>query len=248
MDTVELEVQSRSKGVKVGDLRAKNLIPAEYYGKGVENKSLQMDYQSFRRVFRTAGGNTIITLKVDGKDELNVLAHQVQLDPITDSIRHVDFSNVRMGEAIQTKTPLEFIGVAPAVKELSGTLMTNLTEVEIKCLPRDLIRNIEVSIEGLAEFSDYIRVKDLIVPDTIEILNDPEAVVANVIAPREEEEEPVVEEGVEGEEGEEGVEGEEGAEGEGEGAEGEKKAEGEGGGGEKKEEGGEKAKGREKKE
>jgi large subunit ribosomal protein L25 len=235
MDNVELEVQSRNKELKVSDLRSQNLIPAEYYGRGVENKSIQMDYQTFRRVYRTAGGNTIITLKVDGKEEINVLAHEVQLDPITDAYVHVDFANVRMGEALQTKVSLEFIGIAPAVKELAGVLTTATTEVEIKCLPKDLIHGIEVNIEGLTEFTDYIRVKDLIVPDTIEILNDPEDVVANVSAPREEvEEEPVPAEGVEGEEGEEGVEGEEGEGGEkSEGGE-EKKEGGGDEGGEKK--------------
>lgn len=230
MDTVELEVQPRNRDMKASDLRAQNLIPAEYYGRGVENKTLQMDYQSFRRIYRTAGGNTIITLKINGKEEISVLAHDVQYDPITDSIVHVDFANVRMGEVLQTQVPLEFVGIAPAVKELSGTLTTNTTEVEVKCLPKDLIRSIEVSIESLVDFQSYVRVKDLIVPDTIEILNDPEEVVAAVVAPREEvEEEPVVAEGEEGVEGEEGAEG--GEEGGEEGAEGgeEKK---EGGGGE----------------
>ena len=110
MDTVELEVQTRDKSLKVKDLRLKNLIPAEYYGRGVENKSLQMDYQTFRRVFNKAGTNTLVALKIDGKEEATVLVHDVSMHPVTDEYTHIDFANVRMGEAITTKVPLEFTG------------------------------------------------------------------------------------------------------------------------------------------
>lgn len=229
MDTVELEVQTRDTSMKVKDLRAQSLIPAEYYGRGVENKSIQMDYQTFRRVFNKAGSNTLITLKINGKDELTVLVHDFTMHPVTDEYTHVDFVNVRMGEAITTKVPLEFIGTAPAVKELAGIFTSHMNEVEVKCLPKDLIHSIEVPVESLVDFHTSIRVSDLKVPDTIEILHEMEDSVASVAAPQEEEEEEPVP--AEGEEGEEGVEGEEGEEG------GDEKKEGEEGGdeGEKKE-------------
>jgi len=221
MDTINLEVQKRDKTLKVKDLLKENLIPLEYYGKGVENQSYQVDYQTFRRVFKEAAGNTIISLKAEGsKDEMNVLVHQVDYNPITDNIVHVDFINVRMGEVITTRVPLTFVGVAPAVKELAGTFVSYLNEIEVKCLPKDLIHGIEVNIELLTDFHINLRVSDLTVPDTIEILNGLDDVVAAVTAPRDEEE-VVAEEGVEGAEGE-GAEGEEGSEGE----EGDKKEEG----------------------
>lgn len=222
MDTVTLDVKTRDPDIKASRLRRQKLIPIEYYGKGVENKSLQADYQSFRKVYRATGSNTIINFKIDGKENLNVLVQEVSRDPVTDFISHVDVINVRMGEKLQTKIPLKFVGTAPAVKELGGILMTNINEIDVKCLPKDLIRGIEVNIDSLVDYNSYIRIKDLVLPDTITVLNEPEDVVATVVAPREEEEEEVAEEiveGAEGEavEGEEGaVEGEEGKEGEGE--------------------------------
>lgn len=198
METITLEVKSRDPKIKNAQLRAVSQIPAEYYGKGVSNKSLQMDYQTFRRIYKVAGKNTIITLKVDGNDEFNVLVHDIQLDPITDKVTHVDFFNVKMDEKIHTKVSLEFSGQAPAVKEFGGILMTNLTEVEIKCLPKDLIHKIEVSINSLVDFRSFVRVKDLVVPETITILNNPEDVVATVVAPKQEEEAPKPVEAVEG--------------------------------------------------
>lgn len=219
MEILSLDVQSRNKSQKAKDLLRSNLIPLEYYGRGVGNKSLQVDYQTFRKLFRVAGSNTVIELNVDGKEKINVLVHEIQQDPVTDTITHVDFINVKMDQELHTKIPLEFTGDAPAVRELAGILTHHLNEVEVKCLPKYLVHNIAVSIAPLIDFSVFVRVKDLIVPDGITILNNPEEIVANVVPPRLEEEPIVAAEGEavtteEGEVKEEGAEGEEKSEGE----------------------------------
>ncbi len=213
MDIMALEVQLRDKNHRAKDLLNQNLIPMEYYGSGVENKSLQVDYQTFRRLFRVAGTNTVIELNVDGKEKINVLVHDMQRDPVTSNIKHVDLINVRMDQEIHTKIPVELTGTAPAVKEQGGILMHHLNEVEIKCLPKDLVHSFLVSVESLVDFHSYVRVKDLEVPEGITILNGEEDLVATVVAPREEEAE-IVEEAAEAG-GEGGAEA--GAEGEGEG-------------------------------
>lgn len=192
MDTMNLDVQSRTQGVRAKDLLANDVIPAVYYGNGVENQNLQVDYQTFRRLFRAAGTNTIIDLNIDGDKKAKVLVHEIAKHPVTDKITHIDFINVRMDQEIHTNIPIELTGTAPAVKELGGVLMNNLTELEIKCLPKDLIHNIQVSVESLNEFHISIRVKDLQLPPGLTVMNNPEDVVATVIAPRVEEEAPVV--------------------------------------------------------
>jgi len=194
MDSVNLDVQTRDKSVRAKYLLADGLIPAEYYGHGIENKSLQMDYQAFRRAFRSAGANTIISLTVDDKDELNVLVHDVVYHPVTDKVQHVDFINVKMGEMLKTSVPLEFIGIAPAVKEQSGVLTPHLHEIEVECLPKDLIHKVEVSIEGLVDFNSVVKVSDLNLPSTITILHDADDAVITCSPPRAEEAEPVAEE------------------------------------------------------
>lgn len=188
METVVLEVKSREAQDNAKDLRNDGMIPIEYYGRGVENRSLKVPYQAFRRVYKVAGASTIIELKIDDKDTANVLVHEVDFDPVTDDIIHVDLVNVRMTEELHTSIPLEFVGMALAVKDLSGTLTTHLTELEVKCLPKDLVHSIQVSLEPLVDFHTFIRVKDLQVPANIHVLNGPEDVVVNVAAPRVEEE------------------------------------------------------------
>lgn len=196
MDTMSLDVQTRENGLKAKELLAKNVIPAVYYGKGVENQHLQVDYQTFRRLFRAAGTNTIIDLSIDGDKKAKVLIHEVLKHPVTDLIAHIDFINVRMDQELHTHIPLVLTGTAPAVKELGGVLMHHLTELEVKCLPKDLIHDFEVSIESLVDLHTSIRVKDLTLPEGINVLNNPEDVVATIVAARVEEEAPVETEAV----------------------------------------------------
>ncbi len=188
MDATILEVQSRNAEEKAKDLLAEDFIPAEFYGKGVDNMSFKMDYQTFRRIFNKAGNNTVIDIVVDGKKGPNVLVGEVQYHPISGNMIHVDFRNVKMDQEITTNIPLTFVGTAPAVKNLSGIFMSKIDEVEVKCLPKALVHNIEVSIDSLEDFHCFVRIKDLVVPAGITILNEPEDLVAVVVEPRAEEE------------------------------------------------------------
>lgn len=189
MQTTILEVQSRDPALKSKDLRKGGFIPAQYYGRGVENKSIKMDYQTFRKLYRTAGKTTVLELNVDGKEKCNALVNAIQYDPVSDSITHVDFINVRMDQVLQTKIPLKFVGMSLAVKDLGGILTHNLNEIEIKCLPKDLVPFIEVSIDSIVDFRSYVRIRDLNIPAGITVLNKPGDVVVTAVAPKDEEEE-----------------------------------------------------------
>ncbi len=188
MSTAILEVQSRDPEARAKDLLAKNILPLEYYGKGVKNRSLQVDYQAFRRLYNQVGESTVVELKIDGKEAVNVLVHEVKHDPVSDKMTHVDLINIRMDVVIHTHIPLKFVGVSNAVKDNSGTLMTPISQIEIKCLPKDLVHEIEVSIDPLVDFHTNLKIKDIVVPAGITVLNKPEEVVAMVVPPRVEEE------------------------------------------------------------
>ena len=191
-------------------------MPAVLYRKGKENVNLQLNYSDFEKTFKQAGESTLIKLKIEDqsdvvqKKEKNVLVADVARDPVTDKFIHVDFYEVKMDEKLKAAVPLEFIGESLAVKTEAGTLVKNLQEIEVRALPADLLHHIEVDISLLATFEDKIFVKDLKVSKAVEILAEPEEVVALVVPPRKEEEvvpeapaEEVVAEGVPGEEGKE---------------------------------------------
>lgn len=199
MDVITLNVGLKDPGAKAKDLRGRGMIPAEFYGRGIPNKSFQIEYQAFRKVFKAAGENTVIQINVAGKEKLNALVHDVQYDPVSDVITHIDFINVRMDEKIHTKIPVKLFGTCAGVKDLGGILMNPVSEIEVKCLPKDLIHVIEVNVEPLVDFHSYIRVKDLKLPEVIAVLNSSEDIIATVVPPKKEEEVPVVAAPVEGE-------------------------------------------------
>jgi large subunit ribosomal protein L25 len=128
-----------------------------------------------------------------------------------------------MDEKIKTEIPLEFVGESEAVEQLDGSLVTNRDNVEVECLPADLVSEIQVNISELKTFEDSISVKDLAIPQGIEVLTDSEEVIAVVEPPRSEEELAELEESA-AEEEKEAIE-QMGAEAEGEEAESETEGE-----------------------
>ncbi len=213
MDQANLTVQTRDKAVKAKDIRKSGLIPGEFYGSGAENQSFQVDYQTFRRLYRKAGENTVINLTVEGGKDAKALVHRVDYHPVTDDIEYVELINVRMDQEVTTNVPVHLEGTAPAVKEMAGVLIQNLDEIEIRCLPGDLIHEVVLDISSLVDFHSALHVSDIKVSDKIEILTDSELTIATVSAPREEEPEEAPEMDV----ASVAVAGEEGGDAEGEG-------------------------------
>lgn len=194
MDNAAITAQVRDASAKAKVLRRENLIPAEFYGKGVENMSLQMDYQTFRKLYRQAGDNTVIELTIDGeKAPKKVLVHHVSFNPVTDAIEHVEFINVNMNVEVTAHVHINLEGQAPAVKELAGVLNQSLDAIEIKCLPGDLIHEVTLNIEPLVDFHTVLHVSDIELPKNIALVTDPAITVVAVSAPREEETDEVAE-------------------------------------------------------
>lgn len=188
MMEIELKAQIRKEiGKGLETLRKKGFIPAIVYGAGQKNVSVQIDYQEFEKVFKIGGESTIIKLKIGDKDK-NVLIHDVAKDPVNDKFIHIDFYQVRMDKVITTEVPLAFEGESPAVKNLEGTLIKNITEVEVEALPKDLPHEIKVSIDSLETFDDHIKIKDLKLPAGVKVLVDSGEIIASVTPPRTEEE------------------------------------------------------------
>lgn len=143
----------------------------------------------FRRIFIEAGESSLIDMSVDGgKRTLKVLVQDIQKNPIFDTIDHVDFLSVRMDQLLTTAIPVELTGIAPAVKDFGGVLTLPRNEIEVRCLPGDLIKSIVVDVSGLKTFQDSIHVRDLKVSDKIQVMLDPDMSVVTVLPPRKEEE------------------------------------------------------------
>jgi large subunit ribosomal protein L25 len=213
----ELKVAPRDVlGKKVKALRRQGVTPANIYGSHVDSQSIQLSTEELRHIIKTAGRNDIVYLRLDGDDPRPTFIRDVQQNPVTDAILHVDFLQISLREKVKADVPIHLVGLAPAVDTFGGILMHGLDHVSVEALPTEVPSFIEVDVTSLAEINAALHVSDVPVPEGVTILTDVEQVIAKVAPPAVEPEPEIAEEG-------EAVEGEEGAE---EGAEGEAPAEG----------------------
>jgi large subunit ribosomal protein L25 len=213
MKTYKLKANKRKvTGRKVKALRKKGLVPANVFGKGVKSLAIEIENAEFEKLFKEAGETSIIDLLV-GKQKKPVLVHEMQTDPVTDDLLHVDFHQVNLKEKVSAAVPIELINEAPAEKQGLGTTVQYLDEIEVEALPTELPDKFEVDLSTLTEVNSSILVKDLNFDKSkISLAIDEDEMVVKVEPLRKEEEEPAPVE-TEGEEGEEEVT-EEGTEGE----------------------------------
>ena len=179
----------KETGRKTSVLKNSGRIPAVVYGHKIKNISLDIDYKEFQKVLREAGESSLIELNIeDEKEKRLVLVHDLQKDPVTDKFIHIDFFETSSKEEVEVKVPLVFEGTSLAVKDLGGTLVKNISELEIKALPQNLPHEIKVSIDGLNTFENHILVKDLVLPKDVKVLAKPDEIVVSVAQPEKVEE------------------------------------------------------------
>ena len=182
---IKLSAKIRKEmGKKTSALKDSGRIPAIVYGHKIKNVLLDIDYKEFQKVYNAAGVNSLIELSVDGEKEKRlVLVHEFQKDAVSDKVIHIDFFETSAKEEVEVKIPLIFEGTSLAIKDLGGTLVKNISELEVKSLPQNLPHEIKVSIDGLKTFEDRILVKDLILPKDVKVSVKPEEIVASVAQP-----------------------------------------------------------------
>ncbi len=177
---IKLQAQSRVKNEKL----EKDFMAAVVYGQGSENLILKIKINNFIKAYEAAGESNLIDLEIDSSKNIKVLIKEIQKNPIKGFFIHVDFYLVDMSKEISTEIPLIFVGESKAIKELGALLVKNIDEVSVECLPADLVDHIDVDISVLAGMNDIIKVRDLIVPSGIKILNNPLDAVATVSEPQ----------------------------------------------------------------
>jgi large subunit ribosomal protein L25 len=185
---MDLAVQTRVIfGKKVKALRKEGLVPAELYGHDLANVHLSVPLKEFNKVFKLAGKSTVVTLTID-KDKKPAIIHDVVRDALTNEVAHIDFYQVRMDEVIKAKVPLEFIGIAPAIKSLQAVINKSMAAIEVEALPNDLPHSITVDLSVLDELNKSIYVHDLKLPKGVKVLVEGETAIATATPPAPEEE------------------------------------------------------------
>ena len=182
-------------GRKTEDLRKSGCLPAVLYGPGLKkNLDLEVDYKEFVNVFQETGRTSFLQLEVEEHlpkkpSVFLVLVNNIQKNPLTLALSHIDFYQPAATKEIKVKVPLIFEGEAGAVKDFGGTLVKNIQEIQVQALPQNLPHEIKVNLKTLDELEKSILVKDLVIPAGVKILKNPEEIIVQVMPPEEIEEE-----------------------------------------------------------
>ncbi len=206
MEQIELEVATREVlGKKVRFLRRQGITPVHLFGHGIESEALQCDTTQLQQVLAQAGRTKLVDLKLDkAKKPRKIVIREIQKNPQTGELLHVDFYQVRMAEKIKVEVPIVLVREAPALKLKENMLVQDLTSLTIECLPDEIPASVELDLSSLTEVEQLIRVKEIILSEGVTVLSDPEHTVVKISSRPVEKVEEVVEEEVE----EEAVEGE----------------------------------------
>ncbi|MDD4995332.1 MAG: 50S ribosomal protein L25 [Patescibacteria group bacterium] len=184
MTELTLNVNKRADGAdKARALVRQSLVPGVVYGHGIANQNIVLEKNVLEKIYKAAGEAKLIDLKIGDDKPVKVLIQDIQREPVHDMPIHVDFRQVRMDEKIIADMVIKFIGESAAVKELGGTLVKNYYTLQVECMPSELSNEIVVDISNLKNFEDVIRVKDLAIPPSIHVLDEPERSIAVVKPP-----------------------------------------------------------------
>lgn len=189
MLTLKGEIREGKKNL--GALRREGFLPAVYYGHKEKSVPCVFMLNEFKKVWKVAGESTVVVLETP-KGKVNTLIYDVQMDPVRDEPIHADFYVIEKGQEVEVHVPVEFKGVSLAVKDLGGTLVKVLHEVEVKALPENLPHGLVVDIALLTTLESQILSKDIVLPKGVTLVTAPTEVVAAISVAKEEVEEATV--------------------------------------------------------
>jgi large subunit ribosomal protein L25 len=198
-EIITLEAQPRTlTGKKVKQLRAGEFVPAIVYGPTQEgSRAIQIPTRDLASSLKAAGGTNLIEISV-GKEKINVLVRDVQRSILKGDLLHVDFYAVDMNVAITAEVPVLHVGESELLESGQAMLITEITSVEVECLPDRIPSHLELDLSVLTEIGQALTVADLKAPEAVTILSDADDTLvrldygAALLTEEEEEEEAVV--------------------------------------------------------
>ena len=190
MAELTLEVLRREEAGKGPSrrLRQQGKVPAVVYGGHRDTVPIMVDRKAVTDLIQKSehGVRSIFLLKMSGSDQQrHAMIKEIQIDPISRKMTHIDFIRIVMDEVVRTTVPVHVIGSPISVKE-GGLLDFQVRDLHVECLPNAIPDKVEVDISNLG-MHQYFRISDLKAPEGVKILDDPDRVVVGVTHLRAEE-------------------------------------------------------------
>ena len=196
MNPIILNTEKREiYGKKLRSLRKKGILPIHVYGPGMESIALQSDTNNVLKVIQEAGRTNPVKI-IDSDKEHTTLVRNVDQHPATGELQHVDFMRVDENKAIEVEVPVVLIGEAPGTRGGAGTVTQAIYSLSVLSKPFTVPSEIQADISVLVDLETNIKRGDLVLPDGVELVGDPDIPVAWIQPPRVQEE-VAVEEGAE---------------------------------------------------
>jgi large subunit ribosomal protein L25 len=169
-------------GKKLKALRREGILPGNVYGKDIASTAVQVPTKEFKELYKEVGATGLIEVQIEGEKPRPVLIHDVHMDHINHVPLHADFYQVNLKEKVKTMVPVTLIGEPQAVVDKLGELLQTLSEIEVEALPADLPEKFEIDVTKLSAVDEQITIADLVKPQGVEILTEPEQVVVKIAA------------------------------------------------------------------
>ncbi|OHA79144.1 MAG: hypothetical protein A2747_01430 [Candidatus Yonathbacteria bacterium RIFCSPHIGHO2_01_FULL_44_41] len=187
-----LKGETRDPKSKLAALRAQGFVPGVYYGHKEAATPCVFALNEFKKVWKAVGESAVVTLEMP-KGKVSALIHEVQVDPVKGQPIHVDFYALEKGQEVSVNIPLEFTGISGAVKDLGGSLVKVLHEVEVKGQPENLPHSFIIDISPLVALDSQILAESIVPPKGVTLVTHGTDVVAAIAVAKEEvEEAPVI--------------------------------------------------------
>ena len=187
-NTLALAATARTvTGKHVHVLRRRGEVPAVLYGHNVESRALAIEARMLERVWHRAGRSHLVDLSLDGDRPHKVLIRELQIDPRTARVLHVDLFAVNLREKLVVDIPIVPVGDAPAVSDLKiGVLQQIMTTVKLECLPSDIPAQLTVDVSALGAIDDGVHLSAVQLPEGVALAHgvDPEELVVKIAALR----------------------------------------------------------------
>lgn len=183
---ISVELREASGSTESRKTREDGMVPSVIYGRGEPTRTIKVNVKALDKIISEFGSSSMVTMTLDG-ETLQSYIQEVQRDPVSKNIIHVDFLNLIAGQKVRIKIPVIVHNTEALIKDMI-LVGQDITELDVSCFPKDIVQSIDIDASTM-EVYDTVTVGDLNLPEEIEVLHDADDRVMQLYYNRVEEEE-----------------------------------------------------------